>query len=99
MKKLIILFSLFLIASVSLAQDSKEKYKDYKPCTECFDKWKKSDTKTGLESYGISAPSRRDNYAKQQLRRTFGWIGGIFVAAFTLAIINKSTNIANEVIH
>jgi len=97
MKKLIILFSLLFITSVSLAQDNKEKYKDYKPCTECFDKWQKSDTKTGLESYGISSSSRKDNYAKQQLRRTFGWIGGIFAAAITIAIINKTTNLANEI--
>lgn len=91
MKKLIILFSLLLISSLSLAQDSKEKYKDYKACSECFDKWEKS---SGYE--GVSKPNiKKDNQVTREAKRTFGTIIGVFVSAIvgviTLKIIN-STN-------
>jgi hypothetical protein len=96
MKKLFLIIILVSLTSVAVAQTNKEKYKDYKSCTECFDKWKKSNT--GLENYGIPSPVKTKNsFARQQLRGFVAIVGGIFVTAITYSIYNKVNQTANGI--
>jgi len=94
MKKLILIIILLSISSLAVAQQSnKEKYKDYKACTECFDKWGKS---SGYD--GVSKPFfNKGNEAKSQGKRIVTTVVGIFVAAISIVIYAKANKTANEI--
>jgi len=97
MKKLIILFLILLPLTMYSQEAQKPDYKQYKACTECFDHWEKS-SPTGLESYGLTqSSSKREGYAKQQAKRFFGAIAGIFIVATTYVVYNKVNNVADAI--
>jgi len=109
MKKLIILFLILLPLTMNSQEVQKpdcsqnkvqlqaDAYKQYKACTECFDHWEKS-SPTGLESYGLTqSPSRKEGYAKQQAKRFFGAIAGIFIVAITYVTYNKVNHVADAI--
>lgn len=74
-------------------QTNKEKYKDYKSCTECFDKFGKS---SGYDSSN-SQPLFNKSNATNQGKRIVSVIGGIFVSAISLVIYSKANQAANAV--
>ena len=94
MKKQILIIALVSLSFACYGQ-YKDKYKDYKPCTECFDKWKQS--KTGLENYGLTLPNQKNSYARQQGRRVVAVVVGIFVTAITYSIYNRVNTAANAI--
>ncbi len=103
MKRILLIIALVGLTSLSLAQDKEksiEKYKDFKPCIECFDDWKKSNPNSSQSN--ILAQNKlaqqSANYGSNQLK-TFGRIVlGIVASAVTLAVINKTTNFTNNAV-
>lgn len=100
MKKILITFSLVLIGFTMNAQDSlvTNKYKCYKPCPDCSEKWK-----TGNGSSPQSYDLRTNQMALQTKNKTNNFvrtIGGIvatvFIGTFTAIVITKSNNLANN---
>jgi len=103
MKKIVVILLFFSIQT--FAQQRIDEYKDYKPCTECFnqfkntsnvelDKWKKS----GLGNYGIPPQATKVN--SQFRQRAGGIIGGvalIFISAITYSIYNQANKAASGI--
>lgn len=94
MKKLFLIIVLLSLSSISFSQENKEKYKDYKPCTECFDKWEKSGP---VKDYNNLYPKQSENRGGQQVRRVVGGVVAIVVSAITLVIYSKTNKAVNEI--
>ena len=102
--KLLILSLIFFSAQL-FAQQKIDEYKDYKPCTECFDKFKNNNNvsletwkKSGLGNYGIAPQGSR---VKSQVRQRVGGIVGgiavIFISAITYSIYNQANKTASGI--
>ena len=88
---------LFGLSSLACAQqNNKEKYKDYRACSDCFDKWNNSSANNGTQPINLFRGTSRE--AKSQTAKVIKVIGGIFIAAITLSIYAKANKTANEII-
>lgn len=98
MKRILLIVALVGLTSLSLAQDKEkaiEKYKDYKPCIECFDDWKNSNTNSSQSNILMQnkLAQQSTSYGKRQLNGFGRIVIGIVVGAITLAIVSKTTNL------
>lgn len=96
MKKILLIILLSLTSVALHGQEIKtDEYKDYKPCSECFEKWRKSSNDGFTTTKSSSQP---DNQAKAAVRR----IGAFFVSLVAVTagvIIYKKTDEAVNQIH
>lgn len=106
MKKSILIISMLIIVSMSFSQeDNKEKYKDYKACTECFDKWDKSSYRSDYNNNSSNpmsgtnkAPRNRETgILAQELRRNIAMVFGVFLTTVSAVIYIKSTKAAGAI--
>lgn len=103
MKNIILLIFTFLSLN-AFAQQDISMYKDYKACTECFDKYKPTSNLElekwkagGLGNYGVSPPTQAKRYISQQVKGIAGVVIGIVVVAVTYSIYNKVNTAANGI--
>jgi len=104
MKRILLIIALVGLTSLSLAQSKDEpkveKYKDYKPCIECFDEWKKTNPNSSqsniLNQNKLAQQSA--SFGKRQLNGFVSIVATIVVGAVTVAIINKTTNFTNNAV-
>jgi hypothetical protein len=96
--KLFLIIILFGLSSLACAQqNNKEKYKDYRACSECFDKWSNSYANSnGTQPINLFKGAGIE--AKSQTSKVIRVIGGIFITAITLSIYAKANRTANETI-
>jgi len=99
MKKLILIAAIALSLPVLAQQKDVSMYKDYKACTECFDKFKTTPAqKTGLENFGISYPAKKiGNQAGNKLKGVAAVVVSIVVVSLTYTLYSKTNNFANEI--
>lgn len=83
------LFSLSLTAK---AQIKTDEYKDYKPCSECFEKWHTS-TVTGNTTVKNEVASQ----SKNGVRRIGAFVGSLVVATIGVIIYKKVDETVNQV--
>ena len=103
MKKLILILTLVSLSLFSFAQqDNKDKYKDYRACTECFDQW------SSASGYDGSTSSFRSNnnssqahpiagQATQETKKIIATVVGVFVTAISFLIYAKTQKAANGI--
>jgi len=87
MKKLILILLIVLPFTI-YSQEKKDEFKDYKPCTECLDGWKKSN---GDFSPSITTPQKDTGEIRNRARR----VGTFFVSAVGVvaaAVMYKKLN-------
>lgn len=104
MKKILIISSFVLLGLASVAQidSTRAKYKCYKPCPDCTEKWEygkgsspKLDYNSRVNQTALQTRNRTNNFA----RTLVGVVATVFIGAITTAVITKSTNFANNAIH
>lgn len=87
--------------SLSLSAQEKKTYKDYTPCTECFEQWKVSEGKsTSSPDINLNLPkvnnrTRKpfnETYIGSEMGSTIRIIVGGVLAVGTMIILNKATH-------
>ena len=91
-----------LAVSLSLSAQEKKSYKDYTPCTECFEQWKVSEgqyTSTGGDinlhlpkGEGRTRKPFSETYIGSEMGSMFRIIVGGVLAVGTMIILNKATH-------
>lgn len=101
MKKILIISSLVLFGFTVNAQDSLvNKYKCYKPCPDCSEKWKTGNGSspqnynTTVNNMALQTKSKTNNF----VRNLGGIVATVFIGAITAVVITKSTNLTNNAI-
>lgn len=103
MKKLILTLTLVSLSLLSFAQqDNKEKYKDYRACTECFDQWSSASGYDGSNSTfrtnsNNSQAHPVSSQATQELKKIIATVVGVFVTAISFLIYAKTQKAANGI--
>lgn len=95
MKKIILILTLTVITSATFAQ-TKEDYKNYKACTECFDKWNNSSS--GTVNLHLNKPKKNSNSEARQFFRRLGvGVVGIVSTAVLLTVYQKTYQATNAI--
>lgn len=102
MKRIFIITSFVLLGLVVNAQDSLAlKYKCYKPCPDCTEKWKTGksnsplDYNTRVNQTALQTKNKGNNF----VRTLGGIVATVFIGTFTAIVISKSNNLANNANH
>ncbi len=99
MKKLILILTLIVLSLKVLGQDIKtDEYKDYKPCTQCLDKWKHSNS----SDYAPTGSPQRSNDSfggavKNQGKKIGQFFAVLIGGIATVIIYKKVDNEINKV--
>lgn len=100
MKKSILTLVLLTISiCVYSQQDLKEKYKDYKACTDCADQWNTYNASLGNSiTLFKTSSSPRSNQVGREAKRQFGTVVttvvGIFISAIAISVYAKANKAA-----
>ena len=103
MKKPILILILVSLSLFSFAQqDNKEKYKDYRACTECFYQWSSASGYNGSNSTfrtnnNSSQVHPIAGQATQETKRIITTVVGVFVTAISFLIYAKTQKAANGI--
>ena len=103
MKKLVLIF--LLCSTATLAQQRIDEYKDYKPCTDCFNQFKSTNQaeldswkKSGLANYGIPPQTKRvQSQFRQRVDGVLGGVALIFITALTYSVYNQANKAASGI--
>lgn len=98
MKKILIILLFVLFVLTVNAQVDSVKYKCYKPCPDCTEKWKTGksnsplDYNTRVNQSALETKKRGNNF----VRTLGGIVATVFIGTFTAIVISKSNNLANN---
>lgn len=96
MKYIIAILITLVLTALSVTAQEKS-YKEYQPCTECFEQWKVSEGQTSLpetnrtNTQGRTRKPFKDTYVGQTLNSSAKVIVGTTLMIFTAIILAKAT--------
>jgi hypothetical protein len=108
MKKLLtILFAIAFIGAVAQEKPKKEDYSQYKPCAECFENWKVSESNTsetpsvnpgpsGRNSEGRSDKPFRQTYLGSEINGVIKAVVGTVLMLGTVVLLGSMTKVTTQ---